>query len=91
MQNFFCWNFIDLEDGESDDDILPSVEIFPPPLNTFTPSATISRPNNHPPYEIEVSENGVTGVPNDVQTTYSPHVEHRYIGMFKTCFFHVRL
>ena len=65
----------------------PSVEIFPPPVNTFTPSAIIPRPNNHLPSEIEDSENGVTDVPNDVRTTYSPHVDDRYTGMFKTCFF----
>ena len=87
MYNLFCSNFINLEDGESDDDILPSVEIFPPPVNTFTPSATISRPNKHSPSEIEDSENGVIDVPNGAQTTYSPHVEDRYIGMFKTCLF----
>ena len=71
-----------MEDGESNDDILPSVEVFPTPLNTLTPSATISRPNNHPPSEIEVSEKGVTDVPNDIQTTHSPHEEDRYIGIF---------
>ena len=81
---------MDLGDGDSDDDILPSVEIFPPPVNTFTPSVTVSRPNNHLPSEIEVSENGVADVPNDVQTTYSPLAEDRYIGMFKKCFFNVR-
>ena len=75
-----------MEDGESDDDILPRAGIFPPPVNTFTHSATISRPNKHLPSEIEDSENGVADVSNDVQTTYSPHVEDRYIGMFKTCF-----
>ena len=71
-----------MEDGESDDDILPSVEVFPTPANTLTPGATIARPNNHPPSEIEVSENGVTDVPNDIQTTYNPHSEDRYIGIF---------
>ena len=73
-----------MEDGESDDDILPSVEVFPTPVNTLTPSATILRPNNHPPSEIDVSENGVTDIPNDIQTTYSPHPheEDRYIGIF---------
>ena len=71
-----------MEDGESDDDILPSVEFFPTPVNTLTPSATISRPNSHPPSEIEVSENSVTDVLNDIQTTYSPHEEDRYIGIF---------
>ena len=52
------------------------------PVNALTPSTTISRPNSHPTSEIEVSENGVTDVPNYIQTTYNPHSEDRYIGIF---------
>ena len=60
-----------MEDGKSDDDILASEEVFLTPVNTLTPSATISRPNNDSPSEIAVSENDVTDVSNDIQTTYS--------------------